>query len=171
MNMFVLWQGGPLIERLFGNFPYLVIYIFSGLTGSFLSLHAHPNSIAAGASGAVFGVYGALLGFLAVQRVAIPPDLLNALFKSAGLFVLYNLVFGFVLRNVIDIYAHGGGLVGGLVLGALLSRKLVRNANLLRAVVAAIISAGLVVYLCGHLRPIRFPGTDQSRLNHFIPRS
>ena len=68
MNMYVLWQGGPLIERLFGNFPYLVIYIFSGLVGSFLSLYAHPLSLTAGASGAVFGVYGALLGYLAVQR-------------------------------------------------------------------------------------------------------
>jgi len=60
MNMFVLWQGGALIERLFGNFSYLVIYLLSGLCGSFLSLYTHPFGVSAGASGAVFGVYGAL---------------------------------------------------------------------------------------------------------------
>jgi rhomboid protease GluP len=159
MNMFVLWQGGPLIERLFGNFPYLVIYIFSGLIGSFLSLYAHPMSLTAGASGAVFGVYGALLGYLAVQRVAIPPPILSSLFRSAGLFVVYNLAFGFALRHVVDMYAHGGGLGAGFVLGALLSRKLVRNANLLRAILVAVIGTALVLYLFGHLHPIPLPGT------------
>jgi rhomboid protease GluP len=171
MNMYVLWQGGRLIERLFGNFPYLVIYIFSGLVGSFLSLYAHPLSLTAGASGAVFGVYGALLGYLAVQRVTIPPPILNSLFRSAGLFVVYNLAFGFALRNVVDMYAHGGGLVGGAVLGALLSRKLVRNANLVRAIAVAVIGSAIVLYLFGHLHPIPLPGqTDQSSLSRFTPR-
>jgi rhomboid protease GluP len=170
MNMYVLWQGGPLIERLFGNFPYLVIYILSGLVGSFLSLYAHPLSLTAGASGAVFGVYGALLGYLAIQRVTIPPRILNALFRSAGLFVVYNLAFGFMLRNVVDMYAHGGGLVGGIVFGALLSRKLVRNANLVRTLVVAVIGGAIVLYLFGHLHPIPLPGdTDQSRLSRFTP--
>ena len=158
MNMYVLWQGGLLIERLFGNFPYLVIYIFSGLTGSFLSLYAHPLSLTAGASGAVFGVYGALLGYLAVQRVAIPPPILNSLFRSVGLFVIYNLAFGFALRNVVDMYAHGGGLGGGFLLGALLSRKLVRNANLFRSLVVAVFGVAIVLYLFAHLHPIPFPG-------------
>ncbi len=172
MNMYVLWQGGRLIERLFGNFPYLVLYIFSGLIGSFLSLYAHPLSLTAGASGAVFGVYGGLLGYLAVQRVTIPPRILNALFRSAGLFVVYNLAFGFALRNVVDMYAHGGGLVGGIILGALLSRKLVRNANLVRALVVAVIGGAIVLYLFGHLHPIPKPSdTDQSNLIRLTPNS
>jgi rhomboid protease GluP len=157
MNMYVLRQGGPLIERLFGNLPYLVIYIFSGLTGSFLSLYAHPNDLCAGASGAVFGVYGALLGYLIVQRVTIPPPILNSLFRSAGLFVVYNLAFGFALRNVVDMYAHGGGLVGGIVLGALLSRKLVRNANLVRTIIVALLGTLIVLYLFTHLHPLPLP--------------
>jgi rhomboid protease GluP len=170
MNMYVLWLGGPLIERLFGNFPYLVIYIFSGLTGSFLSLYAHPMSLSAGASGAVFGVYGALLGFLVVQRLTIPKPVLNSLFKAAGLFVVYNLIFGFALRNVVDIYAHGGGLVGGFVLGMLLSRKLVPNANLVRAIIVAVIGGAAVFYLFGHLRPIPLPGQgDLTLWTHSSP--
>ncbi len=164
MNMFVLWQGGPLVERLFGNFAYLVIYIFSGLLGSFLSLHAHPDSLAAGASGAVFGVYGALLGFLMMQRGTVPPAVLRSLSKSAGLFVFYNLAFGLALKQV-DMYAHGGGLVGGFVLGALLSRKLIRHANLKRAVVVAILGSAVTLYAFGHLRPITEPGdTDEGLL-------
>jgi rhomboid protease GluP len=159
MNMFVLWQGGPLVERLFGNFAYLVIYIFSGLVGSFCSLYAHPLSVAAGASGAVFGVYGALLGFLVVQRGTVPPVLLKSLFNAAGLFVVYNIVFGFMVKGI-DMFAHGGGLVGGFLLGMLLSRKLVPNANLFRTLVVAVAGTAIVLYLFAHLRPIQPP--DQS---------
>jgi rhomboid protease GluP len=164
MNMFVLWQGGLLVERLFGNFPYLVIYIFSGLVGSFLSLFAHPISLAAGASGAVFGVYGGLLGFLVIQRGTVPRVFLKSLFNSVGLFVVYNVVIGLSLKEV-DMYAHGGGLVGGFFLGMLLSRRLVRNANLMRAVVTAVICGAVTLYLFAHLRPIETSSnSDQTQL-------
>lgn len=153
MNMYCLWMAGPFVERLFGNFPYLVIYLFSGLLGSVLSLHAHPQSLSAGASGAVFGVYGALLGYLVVQRGTVPPTILKSLSKSAGLFVFYNFALGLAVKQV-DLYAHGGGVVGGFLLGALLSRKLVRNANLLRAIVVAAVGTVCFVYLFTHLHPI-----------------
>jgi len=169
MNMFVLWQGGPFVERLFGNFPYLVIYLFSGLFGSVLSLYAHPDSLAAGASGAVFGVYGALLGFLAIQRGTVPQAVLKSLSKSVGLFVVYNIALGLALKQV-DMYAHGGGLVGGFLLGALLSRKLVPNANFRRVLITAVIGAGCVVYIFTHLRPITVSqDTDHGQLPHSSP--
>jgi rhomboid protease GluP len=170
MNMYVLWQGGPLVERLFGNFAYLVIYIFSGLLGSYLSLSAHPMSVAAGASGAVFGVYGALLGFLVIQRGTVPPAILRSLFNSAGLFVVYNFAIGLALKQV-DMYAHGGGLVGGFLLGMLLSRKLQRNANLVRALITALVGCVAIFYLFGHLHPITRPQPDdQGHLIHSVPR-
>jgi rhomboid protease GluP len=159
MNMFVLWQGGQLVERLFGNFAYLVIYIFSGLAGSFLSLYAHPNSVAAGASGAVFGVYGALLGFLVAQRGTVPQAILKSLFGAAGMFVVYNIVFGFMVRGI-DMYAHGGGLIGGFLLGMLLSRRLERGANLVRTTIVAILGTLIVLYGFTHLRPIPLPDQD-----------
>ena len=170
MNMFVLWQGGPLVERLFGNFAFFVIYIFSGLIGSFVSLYAHPMSVAAGASGAVFGVYGALLGFLVVQRGTVPPALLQSLFKAAGMFVVYNIIFG-VAASGIDMYAHGGGLIGGLLLGMLLSRKLQRNANLLRTTITAILGTAIVLYLFTHLRPIQSPNQSDDSFLPAIPRA
>jgi rhomboid protease GluP len=170
MNMFVLWQGGPLVERLFGNFAYFVIYIFSGLCGSFLSLYFHPYSVAAGASGAVFGVYGALLGFLCVQRGMVPPAILKSLFNAAGMFVVYNVIFGFMVRGI-DMYAHGGGLVGGFLLGMLLSRRLAPRANLVRTIVVAAVGTLLAFYGATHLRPIPLPNdADDSlapRIHHF----
>jgi rhomboid protease GluP len=153
MNMYVLWQGGPLVERLFGNFAYFVIYIFSGLTGSFLSLYAHPMDLAAGASGAVFGVYGALLGFLMVQRGAVPAPILKSLFNNAIFFVVANFALG-AMQQHIDMAAHGGGVIGGLLLGAFLSRRLARGANLLRTVIVAIVGIALFFYLVHHLTPI-----------------
>lgn len=153
MNMFVLWQGGALIERLLGNFPYLVVYILSGLTGSFVSLYFHPNSLTAGASGAVFGVYGGLLGFLAVQRGTVPAPLLRSLFNAVGIFIVYNFAFAMMSKEV-DLSAHGGGLVGGIILGAVLSRKLSRPNNLWRAVAVAVLGGSLAVYLALHLTAI-----------------
>lgn len=153
MNMYVLWQGGPLVERLFGNFAYLVIYIFSGLTGSLVSLYTHPMDLAAGASGAVFGVYGALLGFLIVQRGAVPAPILKSLFNNVIFFIVANFALG-AMQQHIDMSAHGGGVVGGFVLGAILSRKLVRGANLVRTLVVAILCTAIFFYLIHHLTPI-----------------
>jgi rhomboid protease GluP len=156
MNMFVLWQGGQLVERLMGNFPYLVTYILSGLVGSFVSLFFHPQSLTGGASGAVFGIFGALFGFLLVQRGTVPAPILRSLFNSVGIFVVYNFIFAMMSKEV-DLSAHGGGLVGGCILGALLSRKVPGPTNHWRAVTVAIIGGGLAIYLGLHLRPISLP--------------
>ncbi len=67
-NMYALLLAGLLAERLFGNWFYLAIYIGTGLASSLTSLWWHPELICAGASGAIFGVYGALLGYLVNQR-------------------------------------------------------------------------------------------------------
>jgi len=62
-NMYVLYQIGPFIETVFGRIRYLVIYFFAGLSGSVVSVWIHPNAVGAGASGAIFGLYGAVFGF------------------------------------------------------------------------------------------------------------
>jgi rhomboid protease GluP len=155
MNMFVLWQGGQLVERLFGHFTFLVIYLLSGLTGSFLSLHFHPLSLTGGASGAVFGIFGALLGYLYVQRGTVPAQILRSLGNSAGIFVIYNFIFAKISSEV-DLSAHVGGLVGGIVLGALLSRKLDEPVSFWRPLAIAIIGAALFIFLTIHLRPIPY---------------
>jgi len=141
MNMFILYQAGVLTEKLFGNVRFLVLYLLAGLGGSVASLYSHPLSVSAGASGAVFGVYGGLLGFLLVQRGVVPTRISMGIAKSAGIFLVYNLVYGLSSAGT-DIQAHGGGLVSGLILGCVLAAPILptgqRHYPLRTLVVAAL---------------------------------
>jgi rhomboid protease GluP len=127
MNMYVLWDIGRFMEKLLGNFGMLVVYVLAGLTGSWASLAIHPDIVSAGASGAVFGLYGGVFGFLARNRSQVPTETLRRLRKVAGMFVLYNILFGFVVRGI-DVSAHIGGLCGGFVFGFALSGPLTDEA-------------------------------------------
>ena len=119
MNMYVLYQIGPFTERLFGHIRYLVLYMLAGIGGSLVSLWIHPNAVGAGASGAIFGVYGGLMAFMFAHRSVIPPASRSAILRSAGIFIGYNLIFG--LQGSIDLSAHIGGLVTGFLVGMLLA--------------------------------------------------
>ena len=80
-----------------------------------------PLRNSAGASGAIFGVYGALLAFMAVRRADIPPSMLKSISSSALLFCLYSLVIG-AAHPLIDNACHIGGLLAGFVSGVILAR-------------------------------------------------
>jgi len=123
MNMFILFQAGIFVEKLFGNVRYLLLYLLAGVGGNIAGLYIHPLSIAAGASGAVFGVYGGLLGFLVVQHGVVPRSNSVAIAKSAGIFLAYNLVYGLSSKTT-DLTAHVGGLVTGFVMGCALAQPL-----------------------------------------------
>jgi len=120
-NMYVLYQIGPFIEMAFGRARYLVIYFLAGLGGSIVSVWVHPTAVGAGASGAIFGLYGAVFGFLLINRRTLDPAVTKSIAKSAGIFVLYNVVYGSITRTT-DLSAHFGGLVTGFVVGMLLIR-------------------------------------------------
>jgi len=122
-NMYVLYQIGPFIEMAFGRARYLLIYFLAGLGGSIVSVLVHPMSVGAGASGAIFGLYGAVFGFLLIKRRSLDPAVTKSIAKSAGIFVLYNVVYGSITRTT-DLSAHFGGLVTGFVVGMLLIRRL-----------------------------------------------
>ena len=115
-NMYVLYQVGPFTERLFGGARYLAVYLAAGIGGNVLGLFLHPNTVSAGASGAIFGVYGGLLAFLLRQRAIIRPEAAKSVAKSAVIFLGYNLVFGVVSPNT-DLTAHIAGLFTGFVIG------------------------------------------------------
>jgi rhomboid protease GluP len=140
-NMAVLWQAGLLTERMFGPLEFVVLYLAAGLCGGVASLVVHPEVRSAGASGAVFGVYGALGALLWRQRRAIPGPVLEQLKRTGLTFLGYNLVYGFILPNV-DVAAHVGGLLGGAAAGALLARPLVigRPVALGRVALVAVLS-------------------------------
>jgi rhomboid protease GluP len=120
-NMFVLYQIGPFVQITFGRARYLIIYFIAGLAGSIVSIYIHPHAVGAGASGAIFGLYGAVFGFLLRERNVLNPAAMKSIRNSAGIFILYNIAFGAVSRTT-DLSAHLGGLVAGFLAGVALVR-------------------------------------------------
>ena len=116
-NMMALYQVGQLVERLYGRTLFTVVYLGSGLLGTAASLAMSPDNVwRAGASGAVFGVYGSVIGYLLRQKQGVPGAVLKPMIKSTLLFALYNLIFGAIVPHI-DNMAHIGGFVGGILLG------------------------------------------------------
>ena len=109
-NMYSLYVLGPQVESFFGKFKYLYIYLFSGICGSILSLaFTQSNFISVGASGAIFGLLGAILYFGYHYRVYLG----NVLRSQIVPIIILNLGIGFVLSGI-DNFAHIGGLIGGV---------------------------------------------------------
>jgi rhomboid protease GluP len=127
-NMWALWDAGRLAERLYGTARFLVTYAVAGLAGSVASLAWNPAVNGAGASGAIFGVIGALLAFLLDPRSGVPRSLARPLSRSALLFVALAIAFGW-LHPGIDNAAHLGGLAAGALMGALQARPLTAAAR------------------------------------------
>lgn len=121
MNMFSLYLVGRAAEMYFDTKSYLSIYLFSGLLGGLASLYVHPASVGVGASGAIFGVFGALAGFFLAHRDKIATHS-RAFMKDFAIIIGINLVIGFSIPSV-DVSAHIGGLVVGLVGGFMLSKN------------------------------------------------
>lgn len=113
LNMAALWDAGRQVCRWYGNGQFLMIYLGAALMGSALSLHfAAQHSVSVGASGAVFGVLGALMFGVWRHRDRVPPSLARHLLKAQGAFVLITLLQGLLMPGI-DNAAHLGGLLGG----------------------------------------------------------
>jgi rhomboid protease GluP len=114
MNTLALYYLGTMVERLYGNFRFLFIYIVAGFGGVLASFIYSPN-LSAGASGAIFGCFGALLYF----GVTNP----RLFWRTLGLNILIvlgiNLAFGFTIPGI-DNAGHIGGLVGGFAAAGIL---------------------------------------------------
>jgi membrane associated rhomboid family serine protease len=105
LNMLVLvWLGAP-VERYLGHLQYLGLYIVSGLAGSAGALIVTPNALTVGASGAIFGVMGALL--------IIEYEATGRITGQAFTLIVINLVFSFTFSGI-SIGGHIGGLIGGI---------------------------------------------------------
>ena len=120
MNMVSLYIIGRGMEMYFDTKSYLSIYLFSGLIGGLASLYIHPQSVGIGASGAIFGVFGALAGFFIAHRKHLGAHT-KAFMKEFTVIVVINLVFGLSIPAV-DVSAHIAGLLVGFVGGFLLSK-------------------------------------------------
>jgi rhomboid protease GluP len=121
MNMFSLYLIGRGVEMYFERKAYISIYLFSGLLGGLASLYIHPNSVGIGASGAIFGVFGALAGFFLAHRDKIA-DHSKAFMKDFGMVLGINLVLGLSIPSI-DVSAHIGGLIVGLIGGFVISKN------------------------------------------------
>ncbi len=147
LNMYALYNGGVLTERLFGSGRFVAIYLIAALAGSVVSGWWDASRNSAGASGAIFGVYGALLAFFAVRRAEIPVRLLKSAGKGALLLCGYSLAIG-ATSPLIDNACHVGGLLGGAAAGFLLARPLQIQA---RASKRPGVVAGVCAGLCALL--------------------
>ena len=118
--MWCLWNLGQLCESLYGRWTYAAIYLICGLGASLASAAWHPYVPSVGASGAIFGLAGALIAAFKLGEFSVPRAALSGTLRSLGAFVVYNLIFGFALPGI-DNTAHIGGLVTGLIVGALIA--------------------------------------------------
>ena len=118
VNVIALFQLGFVFESMFGSWRFLLTYFASGIVASAVSsLRLAPGSLSVGASGAIFGLIGALIVGLRRSpywsRVGGTRQLIHQLVVWAGI----NIAIGFSMPTVIDNAGHLGGLVSGLLLG------------------------------------------------------
>jgi rhomboid protease GluP len=122
VNMWCLWSLGRLSERLFGKWQTFMIYMVTGVGGALLSIASDPNRRELGASGAVFGIVGAVMAGVKFGDLNISPGEKRAIFSSAVSFAILNFILGFsgfgssVIGHV-DNMCHLGGFITGLLIG------------------------------------------------------
>jgi membrane associated rhomboid family serine protease len=142
-NVWFLLMAGRLVERLLGRFEFLLVYLFAGVGAALAGMAWFPSAVLVGASGAVFGIYGALLGCYLRGRAVIPWQVLG---RHTGLLLFYA-AFSLLHDHLAlkeGLIAHAGGalcgFVGGLALGPVLCprRELRRRWRLPVAVVLCV---------------------------------
>ena len=120
-NMWCLWDLGALAESLYGHWTFGAVYLITGVASSLASAAWHPRTPSAGASGAIFGIAGALIASFYLGEFSLPRAAIKGALRSVVMFAGYNLVFGAMIGRT-DNAAHVGGLVTGLILGALIAK-------------------------------------------------
>jgi membrane associated rhomboid family serine protease/Flp pilus assembly protein TadD len=118
LNMWCLWNLGRAAEQLMGRASYLLAYFVSGIFSSIASVYWHPMGASAGASGAIFGMAGVLVSYVYLKKTPSHIRINSKMLGSLGTFIAYNLAFG-ALPGISNA-AHVGGLVMGLLVGAVL---------------------------------------------------
>lgn len=143
VNMVTLYYIGSQIESIYGHWRYLMIYLLSGIAGNVLSFAlGSPNSISAGASTSLFGLFGA---FVILGRHFRHNPSVMFMVRRYATFIGLNLVFN-LFSSSVDIMGHIGGLVGGLLLASVLAvPKKSEEFNLHERIIAGLIFVFLIV--------------------------
>jgi len=152
-NLWCLWDLGALAESLYGHWTFPAVYLTTGVAASVASSIWHPGATSVGASGAIFGIAGALIASFYLGEFSLPRAAISGTLRSVVMFAGYNLVFGAIWGRT-DNAAHVGGLVSGLILGALIARvapdrDLIRRGGVL---LFGFVLVGLGVFWLQHSR-------------------
>jgi rhomboid protease GluP len=140
-NSYALWMVGPQVEKLYGSARFVLLYILTGVAGVAGSYIYRPEGLSAGASGAIFGLFGVLLVFGLRYRHNVPPFFRRAVGTGVLPVILINLFIGLTIPNI-DNSAHVGGLLAGMALAAVIpfERPNAQTPAIFRAVHIALIS-------------------------------
>ena len=115
LNMYALKNTGPFLEKMFGRVKFLIIYLFSGITGNIFSYLFSP-SISAGASTSIFGVFGAIVMCGVFYR---KNNQIRAVGWNVFKLVIFNLGLN-IIQPGVDMFGHTGGFLGGVVMSTIL---------------------------------------------------
>jgi rhomboid protease GluP len=151
-NLYFAWIVGRVCEQIYGSAAYAVVYLGSGLIASLVSAAWQPAVVSVGASGALFGVFGAFLAFTVRRRSMLAPEFVRSVLRNGVILIGVNLAIGIAIPGI-DVVAHIGGLVAGFGLGyliAALAEKPVKTqaqakAVRMRAIAAASVAAVVVL--------------------------
>ena len=145
-NSWVLFDLGPAVEGLYGSQKFLVLYITTGAASFVASYLWNPNVPSVGASGAIFGLIGAMIAYGYRNRRTVSEAVRNMFVRWA----VYILLFGLIVPGI-DNAAHIGGLVSGLAFGWLvsdlpeLSQNRIQMWKLLRSLAVLVVLFGFIM--------------------------
>jgi membrane associated rhomboid family serine protease len=117
-NMYALYFGGALVERIYGGRLMLLMYVVTGIAASTASFVFGSDIPSIGASGAIFGMFGVLVAAARAHNPIVDRRS-QAILGQIGVLIVINLFIGFVVPGI-DYFAHIGGLVAGLWLGLII---------------------------------------------------
>jgi membrane associated rhomboid family serine protease len=143
INMWCLWSLGRLSERLFGRWQTFAIYMVTGVGGALLSIAYNPHRAELGASGAIFGLVGAVMAGVKFGDLNISTGEKRSIFSSVVVFAVLSFTFG--MSGGVDNMCHLGGFLTGLLIGLPMG-AFARNNKLLQLgtliVISGVIAAG-----------------------------
>lgn len=158
-NMWCLWDLGALAESLYGHWTFAMVYLITGVGSSLASVAWNHSVLSVGASGAIFGIAGALIASFYLGEFSMPRAAISGTLRSVVVFVGFNLFFGSMFARI-DNAAHIGGLVMGLILGALIARVAPAQDDIFRRITVLLI--GIAIVAAG----ILWLGRSQAYLLH-----
>jgi rhomboid protease GluP len=120
MNTISLVIVGRAIEGYFSSKDYIIIYLASGIIGGLASIYFHPLSLIIGASGAIFGIFGALVAFFIVHRKRLLNNF-KELMNNVAVILGINLLIGLAFPSI-DMSAHISGMIVGFIGGFVASK-------------------------------------------------